>query len=256
MSKGYIYCVSTPANNDRCKVGETLRGIEDRLKGLNTTSVSENFKLDYYIVVDAEKRYKIESAIHNDIITEGYSRFSGKEFFKCQPNDIKHIFKNYGDIYTTINEHKNFELNENINILLSKSYKKYKCEKCNKEFNRKSGYDSHISRIRSCVKDNNINNVCEYCNKHYSTRFNLNAHLNSCKEKLSKYDDPQSQIEESKKMIFEYQRKFEEQQIKIEKQQKQIEELSNGTKINYQIIKKRLPSKNIVIKYSYKKLNS
>ena len=156
MSNGYIYCVSTPSNTDRCKVGETLIGIEHRLKGLNNTSVSENFKLDFYIIVDHKKRFNIEKSIHNDIITEGYSRFSGKEFFKCQPNDIKHIFKKYGNIYTTINEHNQIELkeesNQNINILLSKSRKIYKCAKCNKEFNRKSGYDSHISRINHVSK--------------------------------------------------------------------------------------------------------
>ena len=112
----------------------------------------------------------------------------------------------------------------------------YKCAKCNKEFNRKSGYDSHISRIKSCVKDNNINNECEYCNKYYSTRFNLNAHLNVCKEKPTIDNVTQSQIEELKNMLF-------EQQRKIEKQQKQIEELFHITETNYQIIKKLLPSK-------------
>jgi len=186
MSNGYIYCVSTPANNDRCKVGETLKGIEDRLRGLNTTSVSENFKLDYYIIVNPKKRFNIEKSIHNDIINAGYSRFTGKEFFKCNPNDIKHIFEKYGNIYTSINEHKNVEdLNENKkidesneNIITLSNIRQ--CDKCKKIFNKKSSYDCHISRKHSCIKNEN-SNKCMNCNKIYSTRYNLKVHNNSCK---------------------------------------------------------------------------
>jgi len=219
MSKGYIYCVSTPANNDRCKVGETLAGIEHRLKGLNNTSVSENFKLDFYIIVDPNKRFNIEKLIHNDIINEGYSRFSGKEFFKCQPNDIKHIFKKYGDIYTTINNHKN------INILSSKSGKIHKCEKCKKEFIKKSAYDSHSIRINPCVKDN-INYDCSYCNKNYSNKYNLSVHLNICKNK--KLVDDQLQIEDIKKLFEQQQKQNQEQNQELNKK---VEELSNTIKI-------------------------
>ena len=34
----------------------------------------------------------------------------------------------------------------------------YKCEKCNKEFIKKSAYASHSMRIIPCIKDTNINN--------------------------------------------------------------------------------------------------
>ena len=159
MSNGYIYCVSTPANNDRCKVGETLKGIEYRLKGLNNTAVSENFKLDYYIVVDPDKRFKIEKSIHNDIITAGYTRFTGKEFFKCKPDNIKHIFEKYGNIYTKINEYKDSELLDNLdeeieqnsNILLAKSRKIYKCNTCKKEFYIKHVNNTH-TRTQNTVQ--------------------------------------------------------------------------------------------------------
>jgi hypothetical protein len=97
----------------------------------------------------------------------------------------------------------------------------YTCEKCNKTFNRKSGYVSHSSRVKPCSKDN-INNECIYCNKIYSTRFNLNAHLNTCKEKPIVDEVTQSQIEEIKKM---FERKFEEQEKKFEEQQKHNQEL-------------------------------
>ena len=228
MNNGYIYCVSTPANTDRCKVGETLKGIEDRLKGLNTTSVSENFKLDYYIIVDPIYRFKIEKSIHNDIITAGYTRFPGKEFFKCKPDDIKQIFEKYGDIHTTINKQNDIELinkfngikhrtinkqnnidlidksNENINILLPKLHKKYKCDTCKKEFNIKRLYNNHLSRKNPC-KSNNINQ-CNNCNKIYSTPSNLNKHVKLCVNKLI-IDNEQLQINELKIMILEHQKK-------------------------------------------------
>jgi hypothetical protein len=107
----------------------------------------------------------------------------------------------------------------------------YKCDKCNKIFTRKSGYASHVTRIKSCIKDNNDNNECIYCSKSYSTRFNLNAHIKICKEKPI-IDETQSQIEELKKM---FERKFEEQQKKLEEQQKKIDQLSKEKNNNITI---------------------
>lgn len=215
MSIGYIYCVSTPSNNDRCKVGQTLRGIESRLKGLNTTSVSENFKLDYYIIVNPKKRINIEKSIHNDITTAGYPRFPGKEFFKCQANDIKHIFKKYGDIYTIINEHKNVILEEeesNQNILLPKSSKLYKCNICKHEFHRKSILDNHLLRLNPCKVNDNINNKCLKCHKTYSKLSNLTKHIKICKKNIIIDNQPnindQINISEIKKILLEQEKKI------------------------------------------------
>ena len=96
----------------------------------------------------------------------------------------------------------------------------YICDKCNKEFNKKSSYASHVMRTKTCIKDNNISNECSYCNKLFSYKHNLTAHLKICKQKNSE-DTTQLQIEELKKM---FENKFEEQQKKIEEQQKKIEE--------------------------------
>ena len=230
MSTGYIYCVSTPANTDRCKVGETLKGIEDRLKGLNTTSVSENFKLDYYIVVNPKNRFNIERSIHNDIITAGYSRFSGKEFFKCQPSEIKHIFEKYGSICTTIipTEKKNIKLTKDKNSnIVNPTIKKLRiCNNCNKTFDRKSTYDSHLSRITSCVKNFIVNNDCQYCKKHFSHKYNLTKHLKICKKVTTNNDE----IEELKKIVVE--------------QQKNIEEIIEFKKLLYDFAKNAKMNKN------------
>ena len=84
------------------------------------------------------------------------------------------------------------------------------CEKCNKIFNKKSAYASHMIRVKSCIKDTNINNECNYCNKTYSTRFNLNAHLKICKEKIITDDNKQIQIDELKKLFEQQQKKIDE----------------------------------------------
>jgi uncharacterized C2H2 Zn-finger protein len=62
----------------------------------------------------------------------------------------------------------------------------YKCEKCNKEFNQKSNYLSHINRKKSCidiVNNTNINNniinyKCEKCNKEFNYKTNYLSHIN------------------------------------------------------------------------------
>ena len=100
----------------------------------------------------------------------------------------------------------------------------YICEKCNKIFLRKNAYASHVMRVKSCIKDTNINNECNYCNKTYSTKFNLNTHLKTCKEK-SNDDNNEKQIDELKKLFYE----------KFEQQQKKIDELTQLTEINNNI---------------------
>jgi len=65
----------------------------------------------------------------------------------------------------------------------------YKCEKCNKEFNQKSNYLSHINRKNSCISknnndDDNINVIlykCEKCNKEFNQKFNYISHINKKK---------------------------------------------------------------------------
>ena len=111
----------------------------------------------------------------------------------------------------------------------------YKCDKCNKEFDKKSTFAYHSVRINSCVKDTNINNEF-YCNKIFSLKHNLTAHLKTCKKKKL-IDTNQSQIDELKK-IFE--NKFEEQLKKFEEQQKinqelekKVEQLTHLTESNH-----------------------
>ena len=68
----------------------------------------------------------------------------------------------------------------------------YKCDICDKEFNKKSNYNSHKNRKRPCKKYNPLipknkskkiqKNRCTFCGKNYSSKSNLNKHMKrSCK---------------------------------------------------------------------------
>jgi parvulin-like peptidyl-prolyl isomerase len=103
----------------------------------------------------------------------------------------------------------------------------FKCEKCNKEFNRKSTYTSHIMRINSCIKNIPIINECEYCKKLYSNKYKLKIHMNTCKEKSIIDNITQIQLEELKKMLYDQKKKFEEQQKDNNELKKKVEELSH-----------------------------
>jgi len=90
------------------------------------------------------------------------------------------------------------------------------CEKCNKEFTKKSSYNFHVLRINSCIKDVEIINNCNYCNKKFTTKYTLKAHLNICKKKDIVNDHTQSQIDELKKILCEQQKDNEELKKKVE----------------------------------------
>ena len=100
----------------------------------------------------------------------------------------------------------------------------YTCDICKKEFNRKSTYNTHITRKNPCKFDSNSGTECEFCNKTYTTKYNLNAHLKLCTKKLLD-DNNKLQIEELKKMF----------EKKLEEQQKKIDELSHLSETNKNI---------------------
>lgn len=162
MDRSYIYCITNPCMKDICKVGLTSKTLSDRLKGLNNTSVASCFKLEYYIEVNSDDRFKIEKNIHKDIVNEGYDRMPGREFFKCNPSDIIEIFKNYGEI--------KYEEEVNQNVMVGG--KKEKIE----------GVKSVDKVIIEEIKIKN--NICQYCNKSFFQKYNVDKHIKfNCKVK-------------------------------------------------------------------------
>jgi len=62
----------------------------------------------------------------------------------------------------------------------------YKCETCEKQFNRKSNYEYHIKN-KSCK---NRLYICLYCDKEFTTKTNMYRHIRlNCKIKKSKDDE-------------------------------------------------------------------
>jgi len=186
MSKSYIYCVTNEHYTNYVKVGETSRNLDYRLNELNTKTVTiSDFKLEYYIEVSSSERFKIEKCIHNKIVEVGIEKIKNREFFKCNPNDIKKIFEEYNTIKYTVDNNEidnnqiiNNQINENINILNLKnniSYK-YKCNRCNKEFIKKYNYHIHINRKNKCTNNKSYN--CDRCNKEFLNKYNYYIHIN------------------------------------------------------------------------------
>ena len=105
------------------------------------------------------------------------------------------------------------------------------CEKCNKEFNKKSSYASHTMRTSPCIK-NIIINECSYCNKIFSLKHNLTAHLKICKEKPIGDDNTQLQIKEQKKLVDEQQKQNQELNKKVEELSNTIKNLLSSGNIN------------------------
>ena len=89
----------------------------------------------------------------------------------------------------------------------------YRCGTCQKQFNRKSTYDNHLSRINPCKLNDNIDNECLFCNKKYSNVTNLNKHHKICSKKLID-DDNKIQIEELKNTL---EKKYEERLEELKK---------------------------------------
>jgi hypothetical protein len=67
----------------------------------------------------------------------------------------------------------------------------YICGKCKKIFNRKSSYDTHINRKKSC---DDIGTECKHCHKNFSRRNNMKVHMKTCKIKLKEEENKKLQI--------------------------------------------------------------
>ena len=125
----------------------------------------------------------------------------------------------------------------------------YTCEKCNKTFNKKSNYQSHLNKKNPCIKKeiknnnnsiifqnipndskifqnkNNCENIktkCAHCSKIFSTVTNLNKHLRtSCKVKkqneLDKEQIFKQLLEQNNKQLNEYKEQLDSalKQIKV-----------------------------------------
>jgi uncharacterized C2H2 Zn-finger protein len=114
----------------------------------------------------------------------------------------------------------------------------YKCEKCNKEFNQKCNYISHINKKNSCVNTNEDKNIiiykCEKCNKEFNRKSNYINHINrkiSCNGIDLENNELLLKIKEleSKLLTIETEKNFFQNEIvKIKEENIKINELYNN----------------------------
>jgi hypothetical protein len=102
----------------------------------------------------------------------------------------------------------------------------YKCEKCDKEFSKKSAYACHSMRVKPCIKNTSIDNMCTHCNKNYSNKYNLNKHLKTCKMKID-YDN-QLKIDHLQEIVS-------KQEKDKDDLKKKVDELANQAETNTNI---------------------
>ena len=59
---------------------------------------------------------------------------------------------------------------------------KYTCPKCNKEFDKKSNYDTHMNKKKPCNPEliDNSNKTCIHCLKIFSRTTGLSLHRSIC----------------------------------------------------------------------------
>nr|AEX62211.1 hypothetical protein mv_R6 [Moumouvirus Monve] len=70
----------------------------------------------------------------------------------------------------------------------------YTCGNCRKEFDRKSNYDRHLNRTKSCIKNSSgskttkkvIDHICKSCSRIFSRKDSLTRHTKICKGPIIK----------------------------------------------------------------------
>jgi uncharacterized coiled-coil protein SlyX len=101
----------------------------------------------------------------------------------------------------------------------------YCCEKCQKEFLKKSNYLTHINRKKSCVYEEYehekvLKRTCGYCDDIFSSPQAVKTHMPTCKKKPNEMD-------ELKQIIVQLNDKLNKQNDKLDKQNDKLDEINN-----------------------------
>ena len=97
MNPEYIYCLKNEEMPNICKCGGTADSPYNRCDQLSNTSLPVKCEVAYFIEVGDWK--KAEKFVHDKLNDLGIKRFKGREWFKCKPGDIKHVFDECKKLY-------------------------------------------------------------------------------------------------------------------------------------------------------------
>ena len=97
MNPEYVYCLKNDEMSHICKCGGTADSPYNRCDQVSNTSLPVKCEVAYFIEVSDWK--KAEKFVHDKLNDLGIKRFQGREWFKCKPGDIKHVFDECKKLY-------------------------------------------------------------------------------------------------------------------------------------------------------------
>ncbi len=182
MNPEYVYCLKNDEMSHICKCGGTADSPYNRCDQLSNTSLPVKCEVAYFIEVSDWK--KAEKFVHDKLNDLGIKRFKGREWFKCKPGDIKHVFDeckklygiNNGDVLESNNKVKCNKVNNNVKS------KSFYCKICDYTTYERTAYYHHKKSKKHdlCSKKIDIN---EY-NKIKKENEELKKELTSLKTQL------------------------------------------------------------------------
>jgi hypothetical protein len=164
---GYVYCMMSRLNN-YCKIGHVHtadKTSHDRARELFTTSIPERFDVIFDIKVKNPMYY--EKIIHKKL--DKYRINKNREFFNCNPDDIKEYFLMENLIENEIQKNDFFkdyfvEYIDNNKIIVARKDVNKDNKVVNKDVNKNI---KHISSTK-----------CDICYTKFKTNYLLTKHKN------------------------------------------------------------------------------
>jgi DNA-directed RNA polymerase subunit RPC12/RpoP len=186
-------------NLSRC-----INGYKEGSKTYNIYHTLENVKLEKIIIKAFKEKFKLAQGreYFEGDFNEMYNIFNNIcfDFNKTlylenkeeinEVKEIKEIKERKGknkvnkEVIHKINKNNKIPLkhNYNIKIIKNKVITEYKCEKCNKKFDRYSNYNYHIEVFGKCHLKREGNKIeCEYCKKIIISNTYKRHLMNYCK---------------------------------------------------------------------------
>ncbi len=244
MEPEYVYCLKNDKMPNTCKCGGTAKSPQDRCNQISNTSLPVKCELAYFIEVNDWR--KAEKYVHDRIIEMGIKRFKGREWFDCNPDDIKSVFDECEKLYRYVKGGSEGDGKEGVNKNIKQDeteieIKKYHCEICNYDTIERTAFYHHnkSKKHEICSKKINIDEYEKLRKENQELKQKL-THFENTKNKFSNDIDNEENLKTKlKEMETEYKHKLELIQKEIEYKYKiKLKEMELEYKHKLKIIKK------------------